>query len=155
MAITVNFYTNKSDNRCLTKNLESIVGAQNVSCDVYQPCDRLDPILIIDRDRFDISTVNYCEILEFGRKYFITGVEGKAGNKVHMSCHVDVLGTYDKDLRNCPLIAARSTNNVNYYLHDDMRLFNTYAYNQYIEIGGIIGDPIELVINTLSYNQQT
>lgn len=155
MAITVSFYTNKSDNRCLTKTLEPTQNGQNLSCDVYDPCDRLNPVLVVDTTKVNLIDTNYCEIPEFGRKYFITNMVGKAGKKVEVHCHVDVLGTYDEDLRNCPLIAARSTNNVNYYLHDDMRLFNTYTYNQYIKVGGIIGDPIELVINTLSYDQPT
>lgn len=151
MAITVSFYKNESDNRCLTKELTP--KTENVSCDVYAPCDRLNPVLIVDSSKVDLKTTNYCIIEEFGRRYFITNIVGKRGKKVEVHCHVDVLGTYDEDLRNCPMIAARSTNNVNYYLHDDMRLFNTYVDNQYINIGSPLGDPIKLVINTLSYDQ--
>jgi hypothetical protein len=53
------------------------------------------------------------------------------------------------------LIAARSTNNVNYYLHDDLRIFNTYALNQYIDVkggdvpNGDIGAPSTLILMTL------
>lgn len=149
MAITVSFYTNKSDNRCLTKVLEPTQNGQNLSCDVYNPCDRLNPILLIDRNKINLIDTNYCIIPEFGRRYFITNIVGGAGNRVEIHCHVDVLGTYNEDIRECPLIAARSTNNVNYYLSDENRIFNSYPLNQYINIGSSIGEPENLVIITV------
>lgn len=149
MAITVNFYTNKSDNRCLTKVLEPTQNGQNLSCDVYIPCDRLNPILVVDTDKVNLINTNYCEIPEFGRKYFITNIAGAPGKRVEVHCHVDVLGTYDEDLRNCPLVAARSTNNVNYYLDDQNRIFNTYPLNQYITVGDPLSAPDRLIIITV------
>ena len=150
MAITVNFYTNENDNRYLTKTLTP--KTENLSCDVYIPCDRLNPVIIVDSSKVDLQRTNYCIIPEFGRRYFITNIVGKKGKKVEVHCHVDVLGTYDEQIRNCPLIAARSTNLPNFYLHDDMRLFNTYTFNEYEELQvGVIGDPTTVVLNTLAY----
>lgn len=149
MSITVSFYTNKSDNRYLTKDLSLL--AEDIQCSVYLPCDRLNPILILDKDTIQnvLTECNYCTIPEFGRKYFITDISGAAGNKVQLACHVDVLGTYDEEIRYCPIVAARSSNQPNYYLQDDMRIFNTYTYNQYIDIGTDIGAPSQLVVITI------
>ena len=153
MAITVNFFQNLSDNRCMEKDLIPL--GRELSCDVYDEKDVLDPVLIIDKNAFDIEHMNYCTITEFGRKYFITDVVPTAAETLMVSCHVDVLSTYAEDIRNCPLIAARSTNNVNYFLHDDMRLFNSYALNQYIDVdggdvpNGDIGAPSTLILMTL------
>lgn len=149
MAITVSFYTNKSDNRCLTKQLVPVTAGQNLTCDIYDPCDRLNPVLLIDKDKIDLVDTNYCIIPEFGRRYFITNIAGGAGNRTEIHCHVDVLGTYDEYIRDCPLIAARSTNNVNYYLSDENRIFNSYPLNQYISVGSDIGAPENLVIITV------
>lgn len=149
MAITVSFYNNKSDNRYLTKNLNLLV--ENVQCSVYLPCDRLNPILILDKDTIPnvLSLCNYCVIPEFSRKYFIESIQGAAGNKIQVNCHVDVLGTYDEEIRYCPLIAARSSNQPNYYLDDEMRIFDSRVINQYINIGTDIGAPSDIILITV------
>lgn len=149
MSITVSFYRNNSDNRYLTKDLSLL--AEDINCSVYMPCDRLNPILILDKDTVQnvLTQCNYCTIQEFGRKYFITDISGAAGNKVELNCHVDVLGTYDEEIRECPVVAARSSNQANYYLQDDMRIFNTYTYNQYVDIGNDIGAPSQLIVITI------
>lgn len=147
MSISVSFYNNLSDNRYLTKNLTQI--AENITCDIYNPTEIIDPTLLIDIDVVDFAIVNYCIIAGFNRKYFITNVSPVSGKRLAVQCHVDVLGTYDEELRQCPLIAARSSNQPNYYLQDDMRIFNTYTYNQYIDIGTDIGAPSQLVIITI------
>lgn len=154
MSITVSFYNNKSDNRYLTKDLALL--AEDIQCSVYLPCDRLNPILILDKDTIQnvLTECNYCIIPEFGRKYFITDISGAAGNKVQLVCHVDVLGTYDEEIRYCPVIAARSSNQPNYYLEDDMRLFNTYVQTQYLDVGSPIGQPDTIVLITLSQDIQ-
>ena len=124
MAITVTLYKNKSDSRCMQKDLEQLI---ELSCDVFNPCDRLNPTLVVDKNQIDWVDTNYCWIDEFERYYFITDITATRGNKVEVQCHVDVLMTYDSQIRDCPLIAARSTNNVNYYLQDEQRLFNSYV----------------------------
>lgn len=149
MSITVSFYRNNSDNRYLTKDLSLL--AEDINCSIYMPCDRLNPVLILDKDTVQnvLTQCNYCTIQEFGRKYFITDISGAAGNRVELNCHVDVLGTYDEEIRECPIVAARSSNQANYYLQDDMRIFNTYTYNQYVDIGNDIGAPSQLIVITI------
>ena len=153
MAITVNFFQNLSDNRCMDKVLIPL--GRELSCDIYEPDEVLNPILLIEKNSFDIEHMNYCIIPEFGRNYFITNVVPREAKSLEVHCHVDVLTTYNEDLRNCKLIAARSTNLPNYYLHDDMRLFNAYALNQYVDVkggdvsNGDIGAPSTLILMTL------
>lgn len=153
MSITVSLGTNSSDERYLSKNITWT--QQNIQCDVYEPVDRLNPQILLDKDKVDLTNVNYMEIPEFGRKYFITGITGAAGNRVVVSGHVDVLSTYEQEIRNCPLIAARSTNQYNFYLHDDKRVYNTYVENQYISIGEDIGKPDTLYMITLGTGVKT
>lgn len=147
MSIAVSLGTNLSDERYLTKNIEW--KQTNVSCDVYGSVDRINPQILLDKAIVDLSDVNYMEIPEFGRKYFITSIVGAAGHRVLVTGHVDVLSTYDDQIRQCSVIAARSTNQYNTYLHDDKRIYNTYIYNQYIPIGNDIGSPDILYLITL------
>jgi hypothetical protein len=73
----------------------------------------------------DLVDTNYCYITEFGRYYYITKIEPQSAGMCYIYCHVDVLMTYKNEIRNCPIIAARSTNNYNLHLQDDMRIFNS------------------------------
>lgn len=145
MAIQVRFGTTTSDDRKLTKTVQ---WNGYFNCDVYEPCDRINPILIVDTSRVNLEGTNYMEIPEFGRKYFITSIVGTAAKTVYVYGHVDVLSTYDTQIRACPCIAARSSSHANMYLQDNARLFNTYTWNQYISLGDI-GAPSPIIIRTL------
>ena len=151
MGITVSFFSNTSDNRCLTKDLTLI---NSCTCDVYEPCDRLNPILTLDggtisnEDVNGIVSCNYCQIPEFGRSYFITNIVSERGKKVIINCHVDVLETYKDQIKECECIAARSSSNYNPYLTDSLRLANAYVENQYINIGNL-GKPTRAILFTL------
>lgn len=145
MAINVKFGVNTSDDRKLTKNIQ---WGPVIPCDVYVPTDRLNPVIIVDTSKVDLADTNYMDIPEFGRKYFITSIVGDAGKTVNVAGHVDVLGTYDTEIRACPCIAARSSSHVNAYLQDNARLFNTYTWNQYLTLGDI-GAPSPIIIRTL------
>lgn len=146
MAITVRFGVNNSDDRFLTKDITW--NQEGISCDVFLPCDRLNPVLLVDTSKVDLSNTNYMEITEFGRKYFITNITGDSGKTVNVAGHVDVLGTYDQAIRGCSCIAARSTSHPNMFLQDGMRLFNSYTYDQYITLADI-GAPSPILIRTL------
>ena len=146
MAIQVRFGTTTSDDRKLTK---TIAWKQTLfNCDIYVPTDRLNPVIIVDTSKVNLDGTNYMEIPEFGRKYFITSIVGDVGETVNVSGHVDVLGTYDEQIRECPCIAARSSSHANMYLQDNSRLFNTYTHNQYLSLGDV-GEPEKLIIRTL------
>ena len=148
MSITVSLGTNNSDNRELTKDITWSLSATNLTCDVYLPTDRLNPIVLLDKDKVDLTNINYMYIPEFGRYYFITNIVGAAGNRVELHGHVDVLFTYDAQIRSCYVVAERSTNQQQAYLHDGMRLFETYARNQYVHIGDV-GAPDIMYLITL------
>ena len=153
MAIQVSFYNNRSDNRDMIKDLDVV--NENVVCDIYEPCDVINPILLVDKDTIDpISLTNYCKIPSFNRDYFITNIVPDNAHRVKLYCHVDVLSTYASQIRYCPLIAARSSNQPNYFLEDGLRLFNTYTYNQYLNIGERVGYPDTTVLITLSSSEE-
>lgn len=151
MAINVKFGVNHSDDRFLTKNITW--GDAAVPCDIYEKVDRINPVLKVDTSKVDLADTNYMEIPEFGRKYFITDITGDIGKTVYVHGHVDVLSTYDTQIRACKCIAARSTTQVNAFLQDNARLFNVYTWNQYLTLGDI-GAPTALVVRTLSTDQE-
>lgn len=145
MAHNIYFGSITKDNRYMTKDWTQ---GTPVSCDIYTPTDRINPVLIVDTSKVNLENTNYCEIPDFGRQYFITSIVPQAGKLVHVMCHVDVLGTYDAEIRNCNCIAERSTSTYNTFLQDNARLFNTYTWNQYISLEDV-GSPSILLISTV------
>lgn len=146
-SILVKFGINYSDNNVLTKNVLYYSGG-TVECYFYENVDRLNPRLVVDNGLIDLESTNYMEIPEFGRKYFITNVVGEPGGRYVIHGHVDVLSTYDEAIRNCPIIAARSSNLYNGYLQDEKRLQHAYTYNYYKKLGEI-SPPNTLVLATV------
>ena len=147
MAISVSFGKITEDNRFITKTPAWKV--QNVSCDVFGGVDRINPAILVDTSRVDLNDTNYMYIPEFGRYYFITSIVGDAGASVVVNGHVDVLMSFDADIRKCKCIAGRSTSNYQFYLQDNRRIFYPYPYNEYRKIGEPIGEPNTLVLITI------
>ena len=67
---------------------------------------------------------NYMYIPEFDRYYFINDIKSIRNNLYEISAHVDVLMTYQDQIRNCTGIVARQQNNWNLYIDDGV--FKTY-----------------------------
>lgn len=153
MAIKVKFGKNLSDNRYITKNIEWKT-EDGFNCDVYDATDRLNPVIVVDTTQVDLSDTNYMEIPEFGRKYFITSIVGTAAKTVNVSGHVDVLGTYDEQIRKCKCIIERSSTPFNFYLQDNRRLCNSYVINDYYVLGDL-GDPTDVILVTLGSGEPT
>lgn len=70
----------------------------------------------------NLSNYNYCEIPDFGRKYFITNIVVGPNNMWTISTHVDVLSTYEKYIRKQTAVIARQEWLYNLYLNDDRLL---------------------------------
>ena len=67
----------------------------------------------------NLSEYNYCEISEFGRKYFMSATVVQTGIwRLHLE--VDVLSTYATGLANCPVMVKRTYKDGknNYYMND-------------------------------------
>lgn len=145
MSIEVTLYQNNDDNRTIYKHPTLLT---TLTCDVYDPCDRIDPILIVDRDSVDFKTLNYMYIKEFGKFYFITNIEGNAAKKAIIHGHVDVLMSYQQSITNASMIASRSTNQYNWYLDDPQRIFSSRVEECYVHIGNL-GQPTDMVLITV------
>lgn len=80
--------------------------------------DVLNPVIQIQTDT-NLSSYNYVEIDTLGRKYFMTPTVDN--NKLWtLSCHVDVLDTYEAGIKACTGLAQRTaaSEKINYYIND-------------------------------------
>lgn len=115
--MTITMYNYSGENNVVSKDLGTGVP---ISATFRGDTDVLNPEFLIESGT--PVSYNYCYIPEFNRYYFITGVTAVRVGVYRVSCHVDVLKTYDADIRNLPAISARSAKPEcqNAYLIDDM-----------------------------------
>lgn len=116
MSFTIKLQKNKSDLNVLTKNIEDVLSIEG---ELRAETSIIKPIIRIETSNTDIFNCNYMTIESFGgRKYFIDDITSVRNGMIQISAHVDVLSTYDAQIRKCTGIISKQTFNYNLYLDD-------------------------------------
>ena len=102
--MNVTLYTTADDMRTVNKTLTSV---KSVTATPTEPMNILAPTLIIDYDSTVLSA-NYMYIAALNRYYYIDNMDLLKGNRLLISCRVDVLKTYAAALTDCECIVTRS-----------------------------------------------
>lgn len=117
----VKLYLNLSEPHRVNKNLTLIA---ELDGHLREGSSVVNPSVMIDSTT-NLSLVNYIEIEEFGRKYFVNNVSVPVTNLWQLDCHVDVITTYYVLYRELPCVVARNEKEYNLFLPDDRFLVNT------------------------------
>lgn len=116
MSFNIKLQKNKSDLNVLTKNIEDVLSVEG---ELRAETSIIKPIIRIETSNTDIFNCNYMTIESFGgRKYFIDDITSVRNGIIQISAHVDVLSTYDAQIRKCTGIISKQTFNYNLYLDD-------------------------------------
>lgn len=136
MSFTITLSSCSDDPRKLTKTLSGQISVSNV-----RPTgivDLMNPSFELDYDSA-YTTKNYCEVgAPFNRSYFITDMKIDIGKKIIISCAVDVLQTYNGQIKpiNANIIrqeAAYATGDSNSYLPDpEYKIRSGYQNYSYV-----------------------
>lgn len=102
--MTVTLYTTADDVRTVNKTLTNV---KSVTATPTEPMNILAPTLIIDYDS-SVLSANYVHISSLNRYYYIDNMDLLKGNRLLLSCRVDVLKTYAAALTDCECIVTRS-----------------------------------------------
>ena len=103
----------------------------------------LDPVILIGTSE-NLTQYNYAEIPDFNRKYFITDIKLVRENLYEVSLHVDVLGTYDSQIRGVKADIKRQENKFNTYLDDpEFHIYN----NSFIQVQKFSGSVLTKDLN--------
>lgn len=102
--MNITLYTTTDDMRTVDKTLTTV---KSVTATPTEPMNVLAPTLIIDYDS-SVLSANYVYIPALSRYYYIDNIDLLKGNRLLLSCRVDVLKTYANDIRNCNCICVRS-----------------------------------------------
>lgn len=124
----IRLFQNNSDTNVMQK---SIILKAELTGTLRDDCSIIDPIVKIEGiAASDLKYINYAEIPDFGRYYYVNNIILK-GKLFECHMHVDVLKTYNDKVRAKQAIIARQENDYNLLLSDG--LMKTYA-NPNIEI---------------------
>lgn len=126
--MNLNLFQNNSDKNVMWKQLTpkaQLTGTLREGCSVIDPVIKVQGI-----SASDIPYINYCEIVEFGRYYYIKDIVC-VGKLYELHCHIDVLMTYKDQVKSIPAVIARQETVNNVMLTDG--LLKTYA-DPHIEI---------------------
>ena len=126
--MTLNLFQNNSDTNVVSK---SLTAKGTCTGNLRENCSILDPVITVEGiSAADLPYLNYAEIVEFGRYYYIRDIIAN-GKCFDLHCHIDVLETYKDQIKVLPAIIARQERAYNLYLQDG--LLKQYA-NPHIEI---------------------
>lgn len=125
MSMTITLYHNDSDKRTLNKNITN-AGALNNAV-IIDDTSILTPRLKVRDNGIIMVQYNYCYIADFKRYYFITDVTISNGY-IYIDLKVDVLMTYQNEIKNLYAVIKRQQTACNYYLDDEM--YKSYEYSR-------------------------
>lgn len=101
----------------------------NLTGSMRDALDVVEPVFLVQATtQYDKANAVYCEDLD--RYYFITGKEWIRTGLLAISCHVDVLVTYQGDIWNNYGIISRNSNLFNGYLPDNRQKVFQYDKTQ-------------------------
>lgn len=107
-----------------TKLSKTATWVLELTGELKEGCSLMSPVIKISSDAAAIAGCNYMYISDFGRYYYIDDISAIAGNMAQVAGRVDVLTTYDSQIRDCWGIVKRNETNFNLYMNDD--IFKVY-----------------------------
>lgn len=120
--MNLNLFQNNSDKNVVWKQITT---KANMTGTLREGCSIIDPVIRVEGiSASDIPYINYFEIVEFGRYYYITDII-LVGKFYEIHGHIDVLMTYKDQIKNIPAVIARQESINNVMLEDGC--IKTYA----------------------------
>lgn len=116
--MNLTFYNNTGDIRQLNKNITQI-GSAPITAQLTYSVTISDPSFVMSYDA-NLINANYVYVQEWGRYYFIKDRRMIDGNRIEMSCHIDVLMSFKNEILNSDVIASRSASHANPWIPDDL-----------------------------------
>ena len=115
--MTLILYSNATEHAALDKELTELVSLEGT---LREESSIIDPVILISGIDDYITEMNYAEITEFGRFYFITNIESVRAGLWRVYFHVDVLHTYRDGIRANSGIIERNENEYDLQLNDGL-----------------------------------
>ena len=109
----INIFNNSSEPIALEKNLTELFQTSGVLKD---ETSIINPVFLIKNA--NLVKANYIVVPTLNRAYFINNIVSVNANLWELHCHVDVLSTYSKNIKNLLAVVRRQNNKFNLFLDD-------------------------------------
>lgn len=113
MSVSIVLYNNSSPVNAMDKSLSSIA---TLTGNLREESELINPTILVERP--SMSGVNYAQIPEFDRYYFVERIESVRTNLWRLTLHVDVLYTYRAAIRRNRALIYRQQNRFDLMLDD-------------------------------------
>lgn len=113
MSVSIILYNNSSPVNAMDKSLSSIA---TLTGNLREESELINPTILVERS--SMSGVNYAQIPEFDRYYFVERIESVRTNLWRLTLHVDVLYTYRAAIRRNRALIYRQQNRFDLMLDD-------------------------------------
>ena len=115
--MTITLYTNTSELNAVNKELDELI---TITGTLREESSIIDPVISLEGIDQYLNFANYAYIPEFGRFYFITGIESVRNGLWRLSFHVDVLYSYREQILSNNAIIERNENEYDLKLNDGL-----------------------------------
>ena len=115
MAFVIQFYNNISEPERIGKALSPTV---SFTGSLKDQTSIINPTIIVDSP--SVPSGNYARIDAFGRYYFITDISSVRNNLWEIKMHVDVMQTYETQIKNTTQMIDRQEFSYNDYIQDNL-----------------------------------
>lgn len=115
MAFTITLYENASEDNRVTKALTQRL---SINGTLKENTSIINPAILIRATMAQITQCNYFHIPAFGRYYFLRDVISRTNNLVEIQGHVDVLQSFQAQIKGNRAVISAQENNWNLYLND-------------------------------------
>lgn len=122
MSFSIELIYNQSESNKIGKTLSTL---STISGTIRGGSSILNPDILAEVPISTLKGCNYMYIPEFGRYYFMTGIEAETNGLSRISGRVDVLETYKTQILAQTAIIERQQNKWNLYIEDG--IFREYA----------------------------
>lgn len=124
----IKFYQNTDDKRVINKTLGTAKTLS--SCQLIDESSIINPVIEIDIDT-SLYAYNYAYIAYFGRYYYITNITVLDGTRMRINMAVDVLKSFESQIKECYVNSRRNENSFDMYLPDDRTIESRFIrYSQ-------------------------
>lgn len=142
--MTIDLYSNVSDNRDINKNISLI--SSGISYTLKdEECSFEHPIIVLTSSKFN-KDCNYAYIPEYGRYYFVADKRFVRGGRIELHLEVDVLYTYREQIKQCVGIVKRSNSQGNDYLPDEMLKVTSQIRTNVYQSSGSFNSTLDYVL---------
>lgn len=144
--MTIILYNNTSENNKVGKTL---IGDQSLTGTLRDQTNIIDPEILIE---YDPRGYNYLYISEFNRYYFITKIDTVRNDLWKISCTVDVLESFETQIKALTAIIDKQKTVGNQYKNDGSIVMENRQFNTIYNFASGFNDSGELILITAGAN---